>query len=376
MLKLLLVAGFILSPLTFSKYSLAEELRVFSWDGYVTKQDLEQVNRQLIKSGYREFNAVLIPIPAEGPEQMFEVMRAYQVDISFLTLNYLKMQDDKIGRQLQPINPTSPRLSNYSKLIKELTRIPMGLNAQQKPLYIPWGGGAYGIWANMNKLKPHDLPVSVKDLWRTRWKGKLGLTIGQIQPNIVLVSLALDKPPFYINDLAYDRKALRNEIQESSLLQQKTSELYAQVGQFWQGIPDFNDPGMVLMASYGIGAYAANQAGGNWQLVNFKEGNSVWLDTINFSKNLSGRKLEAAEIFANYFIGKNVQNRVVNSLGMVAASKLADHNPLLEQNPSFFHVDMFWPPYNRSADNVMKKVSKTALKAHHQSFSLIINEDK
>ena len=365
MLKLILVTYCFLSSLAFSTRPFAEELRVFSWDGYVTQQDLEQVNIRLVDNGYQEFKAILIPIPAEGPEQMFEVMRAYQVDISFLTLNYLKMQDDKIGRQLQPINPASPRLSNYSMLFKELTNIPMGLNAQQKPLYIPWGGGAYGIWANMDKLTPDDLPVSVKDLWQSRWKGKLGLTIGQVQPNIVLVSLALDKPPFYINELAYDRKALRTEIQESSLLQQKTSELYAQVGQFWQGIPDFNDPGMLLMASYGIGAYAANKAGGNWQLVNFKEGNSVWLDTINFSKNLAGRKLEAAEIFANYFIGKTVQNRVVSGLGMVAASRLADHNPLLEQNPKFFHVDMFWPPYERSADNVMKKVSRTAYKARH-----------
>jgi len=363
MLKLIPVQCLILLSLLVSHTSYGANLRIFSWDGYVTQQDLTQVNKLLADKGYGEIKAELLPIPAEGPEQMFEVMRKYHVDISFLTLNYLKMQEDKIGRLLQTINPDSPRLSNYAQLRTELTRIPMGLNADKKPLYIPWGGGAYGIWANMDKLKSEQLPTSVNDLWDPRWKGKLGLTLGQIQPNIVLASIALGKPPFYLNELANDRQALRNEVSSKSRLQQKTNGLYAQVGQFWQGIPDFNDSGIELMASYGIGASAANKAGGNWRLVNFKERNSVWLDTINFSRHLDGKKLEAAEIFANYFIGKSVQNRVVNGLGMVAASHLADSNPLLEQNPNFFSVDMFWPPYNRSADNVMQKISRDAIDA-------------
>ncbi len=142
----------------------------------------------------------------------------------------------------------------------------------------------------------------------------------------------------------------------------KVTGLYQQVGQFWTTGPDFNDPKITLLASYGIAASAANKAGGNWQIVNFKEGNSVWLDTLNFHKSVSGRKLEAAEIFVNYFIGKQVQNRVVNELGMVAASSLVDSNPLIEANPEFFDVKMFWPPYEKSADNIMLKISNAAMK--------------
>jgi len=347
--------------LTCSLPAQAEFLRVFTWDGYVTSSDTEAVNKLLAQQGYAEFKVEVISPFAEGPEQMFKVLRNDKADISFLTLNYIKMQSDKIANLLQPINTQSPRLTNYSKLSSRLTQIPMGIR-NGKPLYIPWGGGAYGIWANMDKLNTDELPKSVSDLWAAKWKGKLGLSSGQIQPNIAIASLAMGKEPFYLNDMTQDRKALRDQFKSDSEIQLKMNGLYGQVSQFWTSGPDFNDPKVVLLASYGIAASAANKAGGNWQLVKFKEGSSAWLDTINFHKKVSGRKLEAAEIFANYFIGKKVQNTVVNDLGMVASSTLADSNPLIDENPNFFDVKLFWPPYKKSADNIMLKVSNSAMK--------------
>jgi len=231
-----------------------------------------------------------------------------------------------------------------------------------KPLYIPWGGGAYGIWANMNKLKESDLPTSVADLWQAKWRGQLGLSSGQIQPNIAIASMAIGKSPFYLNDMAKSGQSLGNEFKSGSSLLKKVTGLYQQVGQFWTTGPDFNDPKITLLASYGIAASAANKAGANWKIINFKEGNSVWLDTLNFHKDVKGRKLEAAEIFANYYIDKKIQSWLVNDLGMVAASSLVDSNPLIDENPEFFDVKMFWPPYQRSADNIMLKISNAAMK--------------
>ncbi len=362
-MKLLIRNSLLIVSLFFSSFYTvqAEPLRIFTWEGYVSEEDIKTVNNLLNEKGYGEFKAEVIRPFAEGPEQMFKVMRNNSADISFLTLNYIKMQNDKIVKLLQPINTSSPRLSNYQKLSDRLTKIPIGLS-NSKPLYIPWGGGAYGIWANMDKLTSDELPKSVNDLWNVKWKGKLGLSSGQIQPNIAIASLALGKAPFYLNDLAVSRKSLANEFKSNSQLQLKMNTLYKQVGQFWSAGPDFNDPNIVLLASYGIAASAANKAGGNWQLVKFNEGSSVWLDTINFQKGMKGRKLEAGEIFANYFIGKNVQNNVVNKLGMVAASTLADSNPLIDETPNFFDIKLFWPPYKKSADNVMLKVSNSALK--------------
>lgn len=356
--KTLLTLSFIL---VCTLQAQAEPLRVFTWDGYVTEPDIKAVNQLLSQQGYGEFKVEVIAPFAEGPEQMFKVLRNNKADISFLTLNYIKMQNDKIANLLQPINPKSPRLSNYSKLSSRLTQIPMGIKAG-KPLYIPWGGGAYGIWANMDKLSADELPTSVNDLWDKKWKGKLGLSSGQIQPNIAIASLAMGNAPFYLNDMTKDRKGLKDQFKSDSKIQVKMNGLYGQVSQFWTSSPDFSDPNVVLLASYGIAASAANKAGGNWQLVKFKEGSSAWLDTINFYKKVTGRKLEAAEIFANYFIGKKVQNTVVNELGMVASSTLADSNPLIDENPNFFDVKLFWPPYKKSADNIMLKVSNSAMK--------------
>ncbi len=64
----------------------------------------------------------------------------------------------------------------------------------------------------------------------------------------------------------------------------------------------------------------------------------------------------------NYFIGKEVQDRVVKGLGMVAASKLMTENVFMIENPNFFEEKMFWPPYDARADNVMLKISKHAMK--------------
>ncbi len=135
--------------LLMSLLARAEDLRVFTWDGYVTDNDVQAVNKLLDEAGYSDIRAKVISPFAEGPEQMFKVIRKGSADISFLTLNYIKMQDNKIAKLLQPINTKSPRLTNYSKLSKRLTQIPMGM-MNGKPLYIPWGGGAYGIWANMD----------------------------------------------------------------------------------------------------------------------------------------------------------------------------------------------------------------------------------
>ncbi len=109
------------------------------------------------------------------------------------------MQKGKTANLLQPINVSSPRIPNYQNLIPALKNIPHGI-VDGKMLYVPWGGGAYGIWANMKKLTDAELPVSVNDLWNPKWKGHISLTEGQIQPNISIVMLALGKPPFYLNE--------------------------------------------------------------------------------------------------------------------------------------------------------------------------------
>lgn len=336
----------------------AETLRVFTWDGYVLPDEVKAVNALLADQGY-DVKIKVIDTWAEGPEQMFTVMRSGAADVSFLTLNYIQMGGGKLAKILQPIDTGSPRLTRYSKLLPSLTAIPMGLD-KGKPLYVPWGGGAYGLWADMDKLSPDQLPKSVGELWEPKWKGKLSLTKGQIQPNVALAMLAMGKPPFHLNDIASDRAALATAAAPNGEIQQKMDALYSQVGHFWGGGPEFH-AGLEIMASYGPGVAARNAEGGNWELINFSEGNTVWLDTINFHKDLSGKKLEAAEVFLNYFIGPEVQGRVVQGLGMVAASSEVE-NPLLKQNPDFFSERMFWPPYDAKAANLMTQISDRAMK--------------
>ncbi len=332
-----------------------EYLNVFTWDGYVQPDEVSAVNAILKDQGY-DVEVRVIDTLAEGPEQMFDVIRTGNVDVSFLTLNYIQMEGLPFSNLLQPIDTSSPRLTNAEALLPELSAIPMGMS-DAGPLYLPFGGGSYGIWANDDVVTTH--PASVSDLLKPEWKGRISLTDGQVQPNVALALMAMGEAPFAVQDASGDRKKMAEMQKADGPLQQTVSALYDQVGFFWSAGPEFRDD-LAFVASYGPGAAAHVATGGNWSIVNFEEGNTVWLDTINFSKKLEGSKLEAAEIFANYFIGKEVQERIVNGLGMVASSTLVEANPMLDENPEFFAEELFWPPYTKVANNVMNMLSKRA----------------
>ena len=354
----------LLSALVVSFHSMpvqADEnkLRVFTWEGYVSPQEVEAVNKLLADAGNPVRVEVIRPW-AEGPDQMYSVIASKKADLSMLTLNYIQMQNERTAKLLQPINVQSPRLTNYKNVLDSLKNTPFGMRGNQ-PLYVPYGGGAYGIWANMKKVKKEDLPKSIKDLADPKWKGKVSLTKGQIQPNVALAMLAIGEKPFALHDLFVAGQAAKaNELASPTSEAQKfLNILYGQVKTFWGSAPEFTDD-LTLVASYGIEIAGLRNKGGDWQLVPFKEGNTVWLDTMNVMAHVSGKKLEAAEIFMNYYWTPEVQKRIVNELSMVGAIK-GIPNPLLDENPNFFRQDMFWPPYHPDADRAMKSMSSRAM---------------
>ena len=69
--------------LSFIGLSQAEPIRVFTWEGYVEPGEVNAVNTLLKEKGYSEFTVEVIKPWAEGPEQMFKVLRAGKADISF-----------------------------------------------------------------------------------------------------------------------------------------------------------------------------------------------------------------------------------------------------------------------------------------------------
>lgn len=336
------------------------KLRVFTWDGYVANEDLAAVDQLLEKAGNPVRVEVIKPW-AEGPDQMFNILRSGAADISFLTLNYIKMNHEKTAKLLQPLDTN--KIPNYEKVLAPLRAIPMGMQAD-KPLYVPFGGGAYGIWANTKKINAADIPTSINNLLDAKWKGHLSLTRAQIQPNLALILMASGKPPFYINDLMIQGN--RNEVvklsDKKAEMQIKLNQLYGQVGRFWDSAPEFLD-NLWLVASYGIEIAGLRAKGEQWELIKFKEGNTVWMDTMNIHNSVTGDKLNAAYTFINYFLTPSVQNRVVNQLSMVAVTNDVK-NPLIEANPNFFDPAKFWPPYELQADNVMKTMSNEAMRSN------------
>jgi spermidine/putrescine-binding protein len=340
-----------------------EKLRVFTWDGYITKDDINNINKQFTANKINYEVDIVSPF-AEGSDQMFNIIRSGKCDISFLTLFFIKMKQEKITNLLQPINTKSKYLTNYGQIIPELTRLSMGVK-NKKPLYIPYGGGVYGFWANMNKVKESELPKSIADLWDRRWKNKISLNRTQIWYNIGITMMALGKEPFHINNLVL--KNQRNKavsfLEDQQEVQQKLIDLYNQAGNFWNSGTEFH-PNLEIVSSWGPEMERRNaQTKENWKLIKFKEGNIVWLDTINFVKGVKGNKLAAAEIFANYFIDKKSQTRVVQDLSMISVSNSVSRNPYVDQDPTIFNSKMFVPPYSRLANNIMQILSNNAFKA-------------
>lgn len=357
MLKLMAALWLVLG---IAQCAVAEQtLRILAWEGYVSVEDLVAINRSLAEQGLAVKAEVIDPY-AEGPEQMFMLLRAGRVDLSFLTLNYLKMQQGRMTGLLQEIDST--RLSRFKQLLPQLAHLDMGMDGERL-LYVPFGGGTYGIWANMQKLNKGELPRYLGDLLQPRWKGKLTLTSGQVQPNIAMAFLALGEPPFLLNDLMRDgkRKDAKLLSAADSSAQDFLDRLYAQVDEFWVSAPQFRDE-QLLVASYGPEMAAQRARGEDWQRVEFAEGDTAWLDTMNIAKGVSGEKLRAAYLVIDHFLSEEVQHRVVTKLNMVAVVSNVD-NPMLNANPELFNAERLWPPYDRTANNLMLKMSMHAMQA-------------
>ncbi|WP_165668426.1 ABC transporter substrate-binding protein [Metapseudomonas otitidis] len=343
--------------------AVAEQtLRILTWEGYVSAKDLVAINHALAEQGLPVKAEVITPY-AEGPEQMFMLLRSGRADLSFLTLNYLKMQQGRMTGLLQPIDPT--RLKRFKQLLPQLAHLDMGMDGDRL-LYVPFGGGTYGIWANMQKLNKDELPRHLGDLLQPRWKGKLSLTSGQVQPNVALAFLALGDPPFLLHDLMRSgkRKDAKRLAAEGSPAQDFLNRLYGQVDEFWVSAPQFRDK-QLLVASYGPEIAARRARGENWQRVEFAEGDTAWLDTMNIVKGVSGEKLQSAYLVIDYFLSEEVQRRVVRELNMVAVVSTVD-NPMLANDPKLFSAERFWPAYDRTADNLMHKMSMQAMRVRSQ----------
>lgn len=343
-----------------------DTLKVLTWEGYVTEKDISHVNQLLLDQGY-QYQVEVISVFAEGAEQMYNLIRANECDITFLTLFFIKMKNEQTAKLLQPINVQSPRLTNYKLLYPNLTRLKMGLDKSHNPLYIPWGGGIYGFYIDHNRVEQSSLPHSVKDLWKPKWRHKFSLNKAQEWYNIGLTLMSQGESPFYLYEefMKENRTGVMVKSAPDGAFQTQLTALYDAAGSFWADAPTFDDK-LLIVSSWGPEIHAENAKGGNWQLINFDEGHMAWLDTINFVKGLSDRKLEAAEIFANYFIGKEVQTRISEQLSMVPASKHVPVNVTIGDPDKILNENMFVPPYDQRSYGLMKKMLERA-KGHRRA---------
>ncbi len=353
------IIPFLLFLFTSISFANTSPIKVMTWEGYITAQDISNINNILNQKKYLYHLEVIEPY-ASDPEQMYSFIRSGKTDMTFLTLFFIKKRYGKIAQYLQPINTQSPRLSEYPNLYPSLTHLEMGLK-NNKPLYIPFGGGIYGLW----KRGETGQSYSVNSLWQDNQLRPLALNSSQPWYNIGLTLMALGKTPFYLNDLIESNQRETAYQFANDILLPKLSKLYQSTHSFWQTSPSLAPP-LNVVASWGPEVVAQNKVKNEWTKINFTEGDMVWLDTINFLRHLKGKKLEAAEVIANYFISKQAQDRVANALTMFPARKDSTTLNQLPITIDNFKSGMFVPPYNTVADNLVNSITKKALKMRHK----------
>jgi spermidine/putrescine-binding protein len=173
--------------------------------------------------------------------------------------------------------------------------------------------------------------------------------------------MSLGKSPFHLYHLIQQgsREELKALMHPEGRLQVQLNLLYQNAGNLWTSATEFH-PELSIVSSWGPEIQAKNEAGGDWRLIKFEEGQMVWLDTINFVKHLKGEKLAAAEVFANYFIGKKVQDRIADELSMMPALPAANKNSDLGQMQELYQEPMFVPPYDEVTYGIIKKMANVA----------------
>ncbi len=337
-------------------YAATTPLKILTWEGYVTDQDVTVLDKQLAYEGY-PFHVEIVKPYASGAEQMYSLLRAGDVDITFLTLFFIKMSHQRIQKYLQPIDTTSPRFTHLDSLVPQLTDIAMGKEGNDL-FYLPFGGGVYGFFSNDPAVGASG---DVNMLWRDELQGKFSLNTSQPWYNVGLALMALGKPPFYLNDLILKGKRREAKIFATTKVLPKLTALYRSSGATWSISPSFND-GLSVVSSWGPEIFRQNAQGGSWRKIDFTQGDMVWLDTLNLAAHLEGQKLAAAELVLNYFISPQVQKRVASELSLYPAHPGALPYANIAIDTGSFRSDMFVPPYNFIADNLINTITDEARK--------------
>lgn len=311
------ISAFILTISLLASQTMAKEhLTLLSWEGYVSENDLNNINQELEQRNL-PYSIRLYPENATNAGQIYNLLRTAQIDMAFVTLSFFKGYQGDFFKVLQPINTKSTALPQYQAISAQLTHLPDG-SADGKPYYIPFAQGSYGFYLNRSRYPELKAPESVADLWSEDYRGKFSLCRAQPIYNMGLALQSLGMSPLALNQAYVDggRQQLLGIAKEGTPLDQQLHRLYAQAGAFWDDSPRLDQAGIAIVSSWGPEIAAAINGGEQWEKIQFKEGDMTWLDTLAFSRRLKADKLLAAEIAANYFVSDAYQAGLARLLNL------------------------------------------------------------
>lgn len=337
----------------------AVTLNVQEWEGYISPyvKDFEAH----AKAQGMDVTVVIVEPFIANPDQIFEAVRAQKVDVTTPTHNYYKMSDERLIKALLPIDPS--RLTHYPDLLASLRAATYDESGGRK-YSVPLLGGSYALAVNENLVST---PV---DSWAALWdpanKGAFAITEDQFEANIYLCMLMAGYPP----QSFYDVDA--TDFDEAKV-QDWLNRLVANAGHFWGGMAQPKDiKPLKFTTTYWFGVALANKEGQRWKIVDPKEGQTVWLDTMALASHLEQdpEKLKAAYMLLDFMISPAIQKRIHEDYGsmivnakapslldpaVVAAKRLGDEG--------FWKEEWFWKPLTARTRNLYKRMWTTAMTA-------------
>lgn len=330
-------------------------LNVLEWEGYISPY-VKEFDAYAKKHGKNIKLNILQPY-ITNPEQIFETVRSGAADIVTPTVNYYKMEKEKLLKILYPIDFN--KLTNYKKVLASLRNADYD-KLEGKKYSVPLVGGSYGLAYNANINKT--APTSWNILWDEKYKGKYAVTDDQFEANIYNTMLVMGYSPESIYDIE------KTKFDEEKV-QAKLDLLVKNAKTFWPGESATDFPKMTqdleLVTTYWLGIAFSNKAGQNWKLANPKEGETVWLDTLAINDQVKNdpAKLEAAHLLLDFMISEATQVQLFNDYGLiivnVETAKLLPPEKVKEGrigDETFFKPAFFWRELTARTRNTYKKM--------------------
>ncbi len=323
---------------------LSQTLKILCWQGYATKEYVEDFEK-LIKKKYKIDLKVIVK-DVSDPQEFYDALRGRNADLISPAHNIPKSYQWPLIQFNLTLPINLKNIPNYKNIIPSLKK--SYFVSDYKNTYgVPIVYGSYGLLYNTKFFKK--APKSWNIFWDPRWKGKYSISSDYFEANIYIALLSLGVPAKYL----FDINSADNQDVKKRLIR-----LARNSSSFWKGVDNAKDlKGLAFATGWGFSIPELNKEGEVWKMATPKEGTSGWVDHWMIGHSLKNKpKLKRiAEEWINYSISPKIQAKYVRNIAQFPVNTKVK-NLLTKKEIDTFHINE--PDYIKKNLILWKVLSK------------------